>query len=1277
MIDLLSKSITGKLKTSHSVHIRDWSTDTSSSGLLSPVGSPKWRRGHRRQLSLTRFYIQPGKAICTAAAIALLTVVGLWWSFRPVGRVPMQEPDIEGDHGLIPMGQSESRDGREVFWWEQFPRLHGLYRGRKNIVPFLEYAPEQQTNSFNPFDPGPQNDPDLVALPSPLQSDMEQCYIDEERNILPPTISAYQGLPQGMSAPLFGSQKELGINDRVCYDRINRFAPYGLGFGQDEGGLGLNLDGDNQGLNHVVATDWRHVNWRNAQKQCLKKNADRVKSRTALVIRTWNTFQYSEYHIMMLRAMISELALASGGQYSVHFLIHVQDDTIPIWASQDLYNQVLRDSLPEEFWGMGSLWSVAQMKLIYPPPFPESIVNFSGGDIYEAYRSLHFPLQYFASRHPEYDYFWQWEMDVRVTGHYHELFHRITTWAERQPREYAWERSSKFFIPSLHDDSYDNYARSIMDETTASNKTPITGPQIPQERLLDIPEQSIPQHADEITDLITLNPLFDPTHTHWAFHDDITGYNVDVDGRPPTRAALITASRMSRRLLLLMHEETYRNKHTMFPEMFPASIALHYGFKAIYAPLPVYFDRNWPSEHANEVFNNEPLSAKSQREGMDHGDGYFHGEGGSVFGPGEHVFRGATYYSNAAFAGYLWRRWLGKENDNDEIAWESEGGYELWLVTAAAQISQTLTAIIKRAKKAPKECQDARAEVDDMRRILEQLQLFVFGIATASRTRTSLILVDQVVTTLAAAVTTFSELDVFVEVLDSDEKMGLLDRFRWGSKAKSLGEITQKLQLHKSSMSLMLAILTCQSTVEAEDKVDKLCDLVEQTLKQNTLLAERLAWHQMKRHNDFQKIHPGLPKNRSKKQRSQPAEDDNSEKSVSPDPSQPGAQGHPRAFVFEELLMKSRVYRKMAWDNSDTFSVLSSAGRTGTWSLLSGLSLSEMSNIAILALPVYATDLENKERYDFSSITEEPTIPILPDSQETLVALPKKTDTSSRPKISQIFSRRKKASAGAGTTTPAQEDTSTTDAPRVMGVPVHESIRYANVAISIEDEEGQEFIFCYLPIVVAKCCNYLKDPGPNMKGIFATNGRPSRVLALEQIFDNPRRRYGRGVDWTGFTIHDCAALLLRYLKALPEPIIPFDRYYQFTAPFRQHSDWKLPYDYWPDVESFSRNPQQVTLIQHCREEIFGLPTLNRQFLLYILDLFSYGASRWEKNDMPIARLVSVFHPAVLSGRPQEMNEAEHRLAQDSVIFLTHWQDGLLEVVIDQAKKDLTKARHST
>lgn len=492
--------------------------------------------------------------------------------------------------------------------------------------------------------------------------------MDEDNQILPPPIRAYQSLPQGMPEPLFGSLKELRIQTGVCYDRINRFAPYGIWSSQEQGGLGLNLEGDTEGLEQVQVINWGNVTWHRAQQLCHEKNGPMLKSRTAFIIRTWDTFRYSEYHIMMLRAIISELSLASGGQYTVHFLIHVQNDTLPIWADQDLYNQVLKDSLPGEFQGMGTLWSMAQMKLIYRPPFPKSLENFSGGDIYGAYRSLHFPLQYFASRHPEFDYFWQWEMDIRVTGHYHELLHQVSSWAEQQPREYAWERSSRFFIPALYNYSYAEFASSIMNSTV----TPMYGPQSAEDALLSIPAQQLPPGANEIVDLITFNPLFDPARTRWAFRNDITGYNVSAHGRPPTRAALITASRLSRRLLQLMHEETYKHNHTMFPEMYPASIALHYGLKAIYAPLPVYFDRDWPANHANEVFNNAPLRKESKQAGMDHGKGFFHGAGGSVFGPAEHVFRGATYYSNAGFAGYLWRRWLGRENANNEITWETE-----------------------------------------------------------------------------------------------------------------------------------------------------------------------------------------------------------------------------------------------------------------------------------------------------------------------------------------------------------------------------------------------------------------------------------------------------------------------------------------------------------------------------------------------------------------------------------------------------------------------------
>ena len=130
------------------------------------------------------------------------------------------------------------------------------------------------------------------------------------------------------------------------------------------------------------------------------------------------------------------------------------------------------------------------------------------------------------------------------------------------------------------------------------------------------------------------------------------------------------------------------------------------------------------------------------------------------------------------------------------------------LITAAVQISKTIANIVERSRKAPKECLDARLEVDSIRTILSELQLFVLGASKASRARTSLLLIEQIVTILAACVTTFSDLDVFVDTLDSDEKLGLLDKLRWASKAKALSEIIAKLQMRKSSLTLMLTILT-------------------------------------------------------------------------------------------------------------------------------------------------------------------------------------------------------------------------------------------------------------------------------------------------------------------------------------------------------------------------------------------------------------------------------------------------------------------------------------
>ena len=404
--------------------------------------------------------------------------------------------------------------------------------------------------------------------------------------------------------------------------------------------------------------------------------------RTVVLIRTWHDFKYTEEDILYLRSLISELVLLSGGEYTVHFLIHVKDDNLQIWADQATYDRVLQDALPEEFGGMGSLWSERQMGLIYGGVHESFYRDLP---VHGAYRSSFMCVQWFAHTHPEYDFFWNWEMDARYTGHWYQFFSKITQWAKDQPRKELWERNGRFYVPSVHG-SWDEFKQMVHYQTTMGTATSnnlwagvkkihgaqgpgneakptidpsVWGPLGPEDAL-EIENDPNPPHTyeedkyvwgiDEEADLITLNPMFDPDGTTWILADDITGYDTEK-GLPPRRTSIITASRLSRRLLDSMHREVSLKRHTMFSEMWPASCALHHGHKAVYAPHPVYIDRNWPTQYLASVFN----AGKNGAAG---------GARTSVFGDREHNFRGTTWYYNAGFSPNLWKRWLGYKVDD-------------------------------------------------------------------------------------------------------------------------------------------------------------------------------------------------------------------------------------------------------------------------------------------------------------------------------------------------------------------------------------------------------------------------------------------------------------------------------------------------------------------------------------------------------------------------------------------------------------------------------------
>ncbi|KAI0166084.1 RhoGAP-domain-containing protein [Xylariaceae sp. FL1272] len=225
----------------------------------------------------------------------------------------------------------------------------------------------------------------------------------------------------------------------------------------------------------------------------------------------------------------------------------------------------------------------------------------------------------------------------------------------------------------------------------------------------------------------------------------------------------------------------------------------------------------------------------------------------------------------------------------------------------------------------------------------------------------------------------------------------------------------------------------------------------------------------------------------------------------------------------------------------------------------------------------------------------------------------------------------------------------------IFGVPLRQSITYANVAISLVDEDGQSYIYGYVPIVVAKCGVYLKEKATSVEGIFRLNGSEKRIKELKIQFDSPDR-YGKGLVWDGYTVHDAANVLRRYLNDLPEPVVPLDLYAHFREPLRGHTKQAVG-----DTEGsqFADTFNEEEAVAKYQQLIKDLPPLNRQLLLYILDLLAVFAAKADENRMTAQNLAAIFQPGMLSHPQHAMAPEEYRLNQCVIIFLIEHQDNFL------------------
>lgn len=167
------------------------------------------------------------------------------------------------------------------------------------------------------------------------------------------------------------------------------------------------------------------------------------------------------------------------------------------------------------------------------------------------------------------------------------------------------------------------------------------------------------------------------------------------------------------------------------------------------------------------------------------------------------------------------------------------------------------------------------------------------------------------------------------------------------------------------------------------------------------------------------------------------------------------------------------------------------------------------------------------------------------------------------------------------------------------------------------------------------------------------------MAALQKTFDDPatvygKQLYGSTIRGAGYTIFDVATVLLRYLKCLPDPVIPSAFYQRFRNPILHY---KTIVQNASEALVMSEEQEHSKVILAFQKAILELPSLNRQLLLYLLDLFAVFTIRRDKSRVTAQTLAFIFRPGIVLRPTLEL--AEHEIGQDVLVFLIENQDHFL------------------
>lgn len=445
--------------------------------------------------------------------------------------------------------------------------------------------------------------------------------------------------------PMFGTYQETGLGSGYCFERHARNNPYG---DEDKAGDSLN----NRPQPRKV--DWENVDWGRLQLNCYNRNRGRFeerqdktpssmfrfpthedtrlvnetlilpesetkserqsyrrwlesskkyKQRNAILLRAYDKKEYTPDNMQHVRSMITELSLHSGGEYEVFLLVQIVDLGRHIFSDPAVYQKALDDYVPHEFHNISILFNVPLLEAWYP-----KAGKHDPGNSQQVHMTQ--PLQLFSLLRPDFDLYWQFELDVRYTGHHYHHLEAIRQWAQKQPRKLQWERAAYFYSPFVHR-TWKNFAAKIRDLTegggiwgavVTDGISPV-GPKPP----IESPEEDDSEWGvGEPADMINVMPIVDPVQTHMMFRNWVDNYPGGKDKTPRRAAPVTPLIALSKRLLRAMHHSQVTMGTHMMPEMFPESTALQHGLKTVAFPEPVYLDvKDKTPEELESIFNDQ------------------------------------------------------------------------------------------------------------------------------------------------------------------------------------------------------------------------------------------------------------------------------------------------------------------------------------------------------------------------------------------------------------------------------------------------------------------------------------------------------------------------------------------------------------------------------------------------------------------------------------------------------------------------------------------------